>query len=349
MDTDQLTQQAFWKSGEPHFLQNNRIANLPVTPKIKAEAYAGHLFFQTSGTSGDPKWVGLSKTALLNSAAAVVEHLGIISSDRWMVALPEFHVGGMGMYARSYVTGAQVDHFEGSWNAEAFIKQLREKGSQWVSLVPTQLHDIVSNGLIAPVSLKGAIIGGGGTSAELETDALALNWPILKTYGMTEAGSQLATETQVGSGLSKLAHVEFDLTSDQRLRWAGSSMFTGYIAGEKMIYAGEWMETKDRVEWDGGKLKYLSRSDRVVKVLGELVDVESLEAELNKIADQEVVLELRSDKRRGVILVPVVELASSLRLQKLVASYQGIHTLAPLEVREFSRTALGKVVRRSCP
>ena len=345
MDRTELTKAEFWKSGHSHFLYNTKLKEAPPLPQIEAGCFTGHLFFQTSGTSGVPKWVALSKEAILHSAEAVVDHLRVGASDRWMVALPEFHVGGMGMYARSYITGVKVDHFEGPWNTEDFIKQLREKGSQWVSLVPTQLHDLVVNGLVAPDTLKGAVIGGGGIAHQLEADALALNWPILKTYGMTEAASQLATETSVGSGLKKLAHVSFDLTEDKRLRWKGTSKFTAYLIGEESIPAEPWMETKDRVEWDGENLTYLARADRVVKILGELVDVEQLEIEINKESDQEVVIQLRADARRGYLLVPVVELRPSAQLVEDLKHHTGLHTLAPVEQCRFKRTALGKVVR----
>src|SRR4051812_23438722 len=64
----------------------------------------GHIWVATSGST-TVKWVGLSKASILASAHAVNEHLMSTSKDIWVHALPDFHVGGLGIWARSYLNG----------------------------------------------------------------------------------------------------------------------------------------------------------------------------------------------------------------------------------------------------
>src|ERR1700685_3894693 len=68
----------------------------------------GHFWLATSGSSGHLKWVALSKAAVLASATSVNRHLESSSKDVWLHALPDFHVGGLGIWARAHLSGAKV-------------------------------------------------------------------------------------------------------------------------------------------------------------------------------------------------------------------------------------------------
>ncbi|RYD33092.1 MAG: long-chain fatty acid--CoA ligase, partial [Verrucomicrobiaceae bacterium] len=61
MDAALLTGEAFWNDPRPF-----ATGAVPDVPELE-----GHVLFETSGSSGNPKWVALSKRALLVSAAAV--------------------------------------------------------------------------------------------------------------------------------------------------------------------------------------------------------------------------------------------------------------------------------------
>ena len=69
MDATLLTQDAFWEKETPVAL---------TAPGAKAPDLRGApplVFFQTSGSLGKPKWVGLSREALQYSAMVVNTHL----------------------------------------------------------------------------------------------------------------------------------------------------------------------------------------------------------------------------------------------------------------------------------
>ena len=116
-----------------------------------ADCYVGHFWLSTSGAS---EWVGLSKEALLASAEAVNRHLQSSRTDVWVNSLPHFHVGGLGIIARSYASGATCYDYKqdqpGKWCASDFCHYIEDKKCTLTSLVPAQLQDLVKLGWAAP-------------------------------------------------------------------------------------------------------------------------------------------------------------------------------------------------------
>jgi o-succinylbenzoate---CoA ligase len=172
-----------WLSTDSHVLLNPR---MPEEERRRLESLVvdlpGHVWLATSGTTGALKLTALSKRALLASAAAVNRHLQSDDRDVWLCVLPTFHVGGLGIYARAFLSGARV--VTSGWEDVTLA-----------SLVPAQVTDLVRDRVEAPPSLRAVVVGGGALSEELYAAARALGWPLLPSYGMTECCSQVATAT----------------------------------------------------------------------------------------------------------------------------------------------------------
>ncbi len=98
------------------------------------------------------------------------------------------------MAARAFAAGCGFSEFGRRWDAPAFAAWLAENQVTHTSLVPTQVHDLVAAGVQAPVSLRAIVVGGGHLDAATGRAARALGWPVLASYGMTEAASQIATQ-----------------------------------------------------------------------------------------------------------------------------------------------------------
>jgi len=222
-----------------------------------------HIWIGTSGNS----CVALSKEAFLVSAQAVNAHLGATAQDQWIHVLPDFHVGGLGIWARSFLSGATVHKME--WNPHQFALM---KGTL-ASIVPTHIYDLVSHQLHAPPHLRALIVGGGALSPSLYTEALELGWPIVLTYGMTEAASQIATSQPRSSHLEILSHIH--CRCEETLWIKGASLLTGFFKeGEWVDPKVEgWYPTSDRVTLQGSRLIYHARGDEQIKIGGELVDL----------------------------------------------------------------------------
>ncbi len=286
MDATLLTDRRFWSDATP--IATSAFPGLiPDIAELKS-----HVLFETSGSTGAPKWIALSKAALLTSAAAVNAHLGINASSCWGLALPLHHVGGFGVGARAFVAGCRMEVLPGRWDAAAFTAWLGKHGVTHTSLVPAQVHDLVTFGMRSPETLRAIVVGGGRLDAETGRAARALGWPVLASYGMTEAASQIATQHPAAldsiyqpAPILLLPHWQAESDDSGNLRIAGPALFSGTLLmeGETWIFkprVGDWHQTQDRVELIERHLTPHGRADTRIKVLGELVDLEMIENEL---------------------------------------------------------------------
>lgn len=353
METDHLIDPAFWSSRRP------------VAPGTSfdpsgqdEEGLAGLVFFRTSGSTGEPRWVGLSREALLLSAAVVNRHLEVDERSCWGLVLPLNHVGGFGVVARAYEAGSRLCVSQGKWDPSRFSEWLATGGVTHVSLVPTQVHDLVLEGLRPPPGLRAVVVGGGVFSGDAGQSARELGWPVLASYGMTEAGSQIATEGlevlekpyEIGA-IPLLPHWEARTEDDGRLSIKSPALFSGELvpadSGHRFHRReGEWFVTQDlgRVEPDG--LVVAGRADLSVKILGELVDLEEVERKLDR-----VTVVALPDSRKGHRLVAVLEEGADLkeaesRLRAYNGEVEGFRRVDGVYVVEsIPRSGLGKVKR----
>ncbi len=283
---------------------------------------AGHVWIATSGSSGPLKLVALSKDALFASAAAVNAHLAVAQAEVWCRPLPLFHVGGLGIDARASLTGGRVVELP-SWSAAEFVRLLESEGVALTALVPAQVADIVGAEARAPRTIRAIIVGGGALDATLYADARRLGWPLLPSFGMTEACSQVATAPLASLAgdemppLQVLSHLEV-ATFDGLLGIRGTSLLSGYGLEEN----GEvrfvdpkrdgWFITEDRadIERSGGGLyvRPLGRSSEFVKIGGEKVSI----ARLQSIVDE--LLRGMPGVDAAVVAVPDARLGSVIHL-----------------------------------
>ena len=316
-----------------------------------------HVWLATSGTGGTLKIVALSRGALECSATAVNHHFGASRDDMWLNALPLFHVGGLGIMARSHLSRARCEMFADAWDPQRFVIAARSCGATLSALVPTQVHDVVRAGLRAPGSLRAVVVGGGALSGKLFQSAAELGWPLLPSYGLTEASSQVATMNSGGefsAWLPLLSHVEARVDADGVMEVRGDSLLTGWmIFDERGIGRWEapkkdgWYRTGDRAELRGRDVRILGRIDDLVKIRGELVDVAAVGRALQeRVASGCVFVCAEADERNGSVLC--VQAENDVALSEAKAALDvfppfarpEIYRVAPVE-----RTALGKPLR----
>ena len=146
----------------------------------------------TSGTTAAPKPVELTYGNFEASAAASAANLGVEPGDRWLCAMPLFHVGGHSILTRSAIYGTcAVDHDR--FDAAAVRASLESGEATLVSLVATMLGRLREAGLERAPALRAALIGGGPVPRDLLEWGAARGLPLLQTYGMTETASQVVT------------------------------------------------------------------------------------------------------------------------------------------------------------
>ncbi|MCB1233035.1 MAG: AMP-binding protein, partial [Verrucomicrobiae bacterium] len=301
--------------------------------------------------------------------------LAVTEMDRWLCALPTFHVGGLGVYARAYFGNNAVFSFQGKWRGRAgeFVRVCERHEITLTSLTPTQVHDLVTEKRSAPARLRAVVVGGGRLDPATGEAARALGWPVLASFGMTEAGSQIATESLSaletpfsGEWLRVLSAWQVSTDGCDTLLINGRALCSGTVCllnGEgrfKPVGLGDsgWFKTKDRAETrstsDGAsELRFLSRSDDQVKKLGELISLDHLRIEFEsflKPSGLEGVLVALPDERMEHRLVAVVESEGTdeaaaseavAKFNQAVFPFQRIDELVMM--RALPRTVLGKV------
>ena len=317
----------------------------------------GHLFFATSGSTGHGRWVALSRAALLSSARVVNEHLAVTADDRWLLALPTFHVGGLGVLARSYAASCSVVVMDDKWDAVVYHRLCCENKATLSSLVPTQIVDLVNGGIKAPSSLRAVLVGGGRLENSVYGKAVDLGWPVVETYGMTETCSQVATTMLGHREMKILPSWQTRLDRDGRLMLMGESLLTGYVTclDKRCSYTDPkkegWFVTDDIVEINDGYLSVKGRADRCVKVLGELVNLDQVQRKFTAflaVTDEFFVVSL-PDIRRGVKLIACTEQGTELGdvsldlLEKYNAQCNPLHRIESIQCVEILRSPLGKV------
>ena len=335
--------------------------------RLRRVSPPGTFWILSSGTqtADQVKAIALPAEAFLASAEAVNRHLESTASDVWMVALPLFHVGGLGILARAHLSGAGLAH-QPRWNARAFASELGSRGVTLTSLVPTQVHDLVISGLKAPASLRAVVVGGGALDPELYHQGRRLGWPLLPSYGLTECASQVATASLASLDqpefptLRLLDHVEARVRRERLqfrtpagCRWIARGSADGAFSLEDPWRAG-WLPTEDMGELNGRGLRPMGRGDDVVKVLGELVSLTQVEHQAKRffagkgLHGDLTVLALAGG-REGHRLMLVTDSARSLAswdeaLSELNASLSGPERLAALcWIEKIPRGDLGKV------
>ena len=146
----------------------------------------------TSGTTSEPKGVRLTVGNLLASATASAFRLGVVPEDRWLVALPTYHMGGLAPFVRSVLYGTAVV-VQREFDPQATADVVSDHGVTGVSLVPTMLKRLLDAGWVPAPSLRFVLLGGGPATTELVDCAADRGVPVCPTYGMTETASQIAT------------------------------------------------------------------------------------------------------------------------------------------------------------
>lgn len=251
----------------------------------EVEARVG-LIVETSGSSGTPKRVTLSREAILASANAAQIRLG--GPGQWLLALPINFVAGANVLIRSLVADTQPVLMNTSvpFTADAFARSasLMQGSRRYTSLVPTQLSRLAA-ALDDPFSPTGTndfllaqlrkfdaiLVGGQAPQDEIIAPLKALGINIVVTYGMTETGGGCVYDGVPLDG------VQVELVGN-RIQISGK-VLADEIADESGVQPmDDHFLTSDLGEFDAeGKLKVLGRIDRVIVSGGLKISLDRVE------------------------------------------------------------------------
>lgn len=254
----------------------------PRTTDLRARGQEQVLVF-TSGTSGRPKIVRLSRRALDAAARAHGEALPWRDEDRWLLALPLAHVGGFSILTRClYARRTIVLMPDAPFDADRLIETAEAHRVTLLSVVPTMLEPLVHRS--PPSSLRAILVGGAGARTSLIAAAREAGWPVLPTFGMSETAAQVCTqrlgdERTSGTG-PPLPGVEVRIGQSGQIEVRGPTLMDGYL-GEPARVEGTFFSTGDLGRLDAdGHLHVEGRVDHRILSGGENVDPLEVEAAL---------------------------------------------------------------------
>lgn len=214
---------------------------------------------RTSGSTGEPKDVILSRAAVRASATAALERLG--GPGQWLLALPVTAVGGLQVLVRSVLSGTEpvltAEHPDLSAAVEAMTGQRR-----YTSLVPTQLFRLAAAGRLADLAqLDAVLLGGAAMPTKLLEQARAAGVRVVRTYGMSETAGGCVYDGVPLDG------VRIRIDDDGQLLLAGPVLSDGYLDADATarLFQDGWFATSDLGELDDdGRLRVTGRLDDVV-------------------------------------------------------------------------------------
>ncbi|TAH53125.1 MAG: o-succinylbenzoate--CoA ligase [Chloroflexota bacterium] len=256
-----------------------------------------HAILFTSGTTGKSKGAMLTYANHWWNAMGSALNLGLHDDDVWLLCMPLFHIGGLAIVLRSVIYGNPVVLHE-AFDAGAVNRAFDEQRVTIVSLVSTMLRRVLDarGEKPFPETLRAILLGGGPAPKDLLERCAEKNVPVVQTYGLTEAASQVATLApsdalrKLGSAGKPLFGVELKIEHDARdkvgeILIRGATVMQEYAEdaqATQRAFRGGWFHTGDLGYLDDeGYLYVLARRNDLIVSGGENIYPAEIENVLN--------------------------------------------------------------------
>jgi len=256
---------------------------------------------QTSGSTGVPKQITVSRDQLKASANLTAVALGLQKNGTSLVCLDTRYIAGIMMMVRSLEVGMNMIIVTPSSNPLEKINM--EEVIDFTALVPIQLDTILKSGHKEKLNqIKIALIGGAALSRKTVNDIGGMNCNFFATYGMTETLSHIALQKLNGPNAQDYFESLPGITVSKDDRGC-LKILAPHISEEPIV-------TNDLVEFiTPSQFHWLGRADTIINTGGVKVIPEKVEASISSVFDQ-----LAITNRFFVEALPDVLLGESVNL-----------------------------------
>lgn len=234
--TSEQTSHAIRTAGISHILSNDGLASTGIETSARFPVKPAKITF-TSGTTGTPKGVCLSKNAMEKVAASLVEVIGndVVGIHACVLPLSILLENVAGVYA-GLMAGCTIQLINiGQFGPryENLHECLSQEGANSIILVPEYLRILLSQvrdkGLLP--ELKFIAVGGSKIAPALVERARETGLPVYEGYGLSECASVVSLNTprhdRVGTVGKLLPHVRAAIVNGEVM--IEEPGFLGYV------------------------------------------------------------------------------------------------------------------------
>ena len=304
---------------------------------------------KTSGSTGEPKPINLTRNQMIASAKMTGKTFGLKEGDSALICLNVDYIAGIMMLVRGMELGLKLTIVEPSGNP---LQNLENQYFDFHAFVPLQLQNLLENKKIIEFlnKSKAIIVGGAAVNEVLNKEIQKLSVPVYSTYGMTETVSHIAIKRL--NGVNK--NDNFQVLEGVKIGIDGRNCLNIIAEATNDVL----IQTNDIVEIINEKeFQLIGRFDNIINSGGVKIQLEKVE----KLIENEIkILNPKryfaygiEDKKLGQKLVLFVEgeaVNSNLKntflinIQSVLSKYE-----IPKEiyfVEKFIETATGKIDKK---
>jgi O-succinylbenzoic acid--CoA ligase len=246
----------------------------------------------SSGTTSASKAVVHSFSNHYFSALGSNENIKFTEGDSWLLSLPLYHIAGMSILFRAFVSGASVV-VRRAGEALKFLSD--DERITHISLVEAQLIEMLEDKSLSArmAKLKAILIGGGAVSNRLADEARKKGWPIYRTYGSTEMCSQVTTTSlknsskELHSSGRALPFRELKIAENGEILLRGKTLSLGYLKEGRLQAICDkegWFHSADIGRVDSSALLHVEgRLDNMFISGGENIYPEAVERVIKRL------------------------------------------------------------------
>jgi O-succinylbenzoic acid--CoA ligase len=238
--------------------------------------------FNTSGSTGAPKTIIHSRTAIIASIESTAAALSLKAGDTALLCLNVEMTGGRMMLYRALHLGLQLTTVSPSGNPFSHTTNHFD----FLSFVPLQIQQILEHKEYAErLNLaKAIILGGTYVSDAIIASLQMITSPVYSTYGMTETISHIALQRLNGNEKENYYHTlpGVELSLDER----GCLCIKGKVTYDEMITTNDLA-----ILHDAQHFSIHGRADQMINSGGIKINPFTLEASIEEVLKQESIKE----------------------------------------------------------
>ncbi|MBL3531969.1 AMP-binding protein [Companilactobacillus zhachilii] len=258
------------------YLRDEHNTHLPEVPNDEQIA----LIMHTSGTTGKPKRVGLTHHQLLAAAFNVIDSEELTDEDSTFILMPMFHINAMVISNLATRLSHGQLLFRPKFSAHLFWKEVSSEKVTWVSLTPA----------IVAILLQRDERPQENQLRFLRTASAPLlpsihqqfnqrfSVPLIESYGMTEAASQIAQnplEHPVKNSVGIVKGIQIRILDGDHqvvgpdeigeIALKGDNVITHYLDPQPEAFHNGWLLTGDLGSLD--EQGYLHMAGRIKEMI----------------------------------------------------------------------------------